>query len=211
MEIKVCGMRNPANIKELVSLKPDYIGFIFYPKSKRYIGIQITEEIQAMIPVYILKVGVFVDEPFNNLINKFNANQLDMVQLHGTELPDYCKRLKQLSIPVIKVFSITADFDFESVKPFDSYCDYYLFDTATELRGGSGMKFNWEKLDEYVGNKPFFLSGGIIPTDIEKIKELSHNKLHAIDVNSGFEIEPGLKDIPKLKTFIEGVKSLQSY
>ena len=211
MEIKVCGMRNPANIKELVSLKPDYIGFIFYPKSKRYIGEQIPDEIHGMIPVYILKVGVFVDEPFNNLINKFNANQLDMVQLHGNELPDYCKRLKQLSIPVIKVFSITADFDFESVKPFDSYCDYYLFDTATELRGGSGMKFNWEKLDEYVGNKLFFLSGGIIPTDVEKIKELSHNKLHAIDVNSGFEIEPGLKDIPKLKTFIEGVKSLQSY
>ena len=209
MEIKVCVMRNPANIKELVRLNPDYIGFIFYPKSKRYIGEQISDEIQAMIPVYILKVGVFVDEPFENLINKFKTNQLDMVQLHGKEHPDYCKRLKQLAIPVIKVFSITADFDFESVKPFDSFCDYYLFDTATELRGGSGMKFNWEKLDEYMGNKLFFLSGGIIPTDIEKIKELSHNKLRAIDVNSGFEIEPGLKDIPKLKNFIEGVRSLQ--
>ncbi len=209
MEIKVCGMRNPANIKELVSLKPDYIGFIFYPGSKRYIGAQIPEEIQALIPVYILKVGVFVDEPFDNLINKFKTNQLDLVQLHGNELPDYCKRLKQLDIPVIKVFSITADFNFETVKPFDNYCDYYLFDTPTELRGGSGMKFDWEKLDDYVGNKPFFLSGGIKIADIEKIKSISHNTLYAIDVNSGFEIEPGLKDIPKLKTFIEGVRSRQ--
>ena len=206
MKIKVCGMRYTSNIEELVRLNPDYIGFIFYPKSKRYIGSQIPDEIQTTIPVYIQKVGVFVDEPFDDLLEKFKTNRLDMVQLHGKELPEYCERLKKLDIPLIKVFSISEDFDFETVTPFEPYCDYYLFDTASELRGGTGLKFNWDKLGQYVGNKSFFLSGGIRPTDTDEIKKLSYNELHALDINSGFEIEPGLKDIPKLKTFIEEVR-----
>ncbi len=201
-------MRHPSNIAELVRLKPDYIGFIFYPKSKRFIGEQIPEEIQTLIPVYIRKVGVFVDEPFDGLLEKFKKNQLDMVQLHGSELPDYCERLKKMDIPVIKVFSITPDFNFGVVQPFDNYCDYYLFDTAGELPGGSGIKFDWEKLDQYTGNKPFFLSGGIRPTDTETFKGVLHNKLHAVDLNSGFETAPGVKDIPKLKTFFEEVRTV---
>ena len=206
MKIKVCGMRNPSNIDDLVKLKPDYIGFIFYPKSKRFIGEQIPDEIQSLIPVYIQKVGVFVDEPFDNLLEKFKSNKLDMIQLHGSELPGYCERLKKLDIPVIKVFSVDAAFDFETVKPYDLYCDYYLFDTASELRGGSGLKFDWKKLDQYQGDKPYFLSGGIRSTDVEEIKQMTHNELYAIDVNSGFEIEPGVKDIPKLKSFIEELR-----
>jgi len=131
-------MRNQSNIEDLVKLKPDYIGFIFYPKSKRFVGEQISDEIQSLIPVYIQKVGVFVDEPFDNLLEKFKSNKLDMIQLHGSELPGYCERLKKLDIPVIKVFSVDGAFDFETVKPYDPFCDYYLFDTASELRGGSG-------------------------------------------------------------------------
>ena len=199
-------MRNPSNIEDLVKLKPDYIGFIFYPKSIRFIGVQIPDEIQSLIPVYIQKVGVFVDEPFDNLLEKFKNNKLDMIQLHGSELPGYCERLKKLEIPVIKVFSIDAAFDFETVKSYDPFCDYYLFDTASELRGGSGLKFDWKKLDQCKGDKPFFLSGGIRPTDVEEIKQITHNELYAIDVNSGFEIEPAIKDIPKLKTFIEELR-----
>jgi len=206
MKIKVCGMRNPSNIDDLVKLKPDYIGFIFYPKSKRFIGEQIPDEIQSLIPVYIQKVGVFVDEPFDNLLEKFKNNKLDMIQLHGRELPGYCERLKKLDIPVIKVFSVDASFDFETVKSYDPFCDYYLFDTASELRGGSGLKFDWKKLDQYKDDKPFFLSGGIKSTDVEEIKQITHNELYAIDVNSGFEIEPAIKDIPKLKSFIEELK-----
>ena len=205
MKIKVCGMRNPSNIKELVELHPDYIGFIFYPKSKRYVGEQISDEILSLIPVYIQKVGVFVDEPFDSLLEKFKSNRLDMAQLHGSEIPGYCERLKMLGIPLIKVFSISNDFDFELVKPYDPHCDFYLFDTAGELPGGSGLKFDWEKLDQYSGEKPFFLSGGIKPVDAINIKHLSHNRLYSIDVNSGFELEPGLKDIPKLKAFMEEV------
>jgi len=203
MKIKVCGMRNLSNIEDLVKLKPDYIGFIFYPKSKRFIGEQIPDEIRSLIPVYIQKVGVFVDEPIDSLLEKFKNNELDMVQLHGSELPDYCERLKKLDIPVIKAFNINSSFDFDSVKPYNPYCNYYLFDTATDLRGGSGKKFDWKKLDQYKEEKPFFLSGGIQSTDIEEIKSVIHNELYAIDVNSGFEIEPGLKDVPKLKSFID--------
>jgi len=199
-------MRNQSNIEDLVKLKPDYIGFIFYPKSKRFVGEQISDEIQSLIPVYIQKVGVFVDEPFDNLLEKFKSNKLDMIQLHGSELPGYCKRLKKLDIPVIKVFSVDDTFDFETVKPYDPFCDYYLFDTASELRGGSGLKFDWKKLDQYKDDKPFFLSGGIQSTDIEEIKQIARNELYAIDVNSGFEIEPALKDIPKLKSFIEELR-----
>ena len=110
-------MRNPSNIDDLVKLKPDYIGFIFYPKSKRFIGEQIPDEIQSLIPVYIQKVGVFVDEPFDNLLQKFKSNKLDMIQLHGSELPGYCERLKKLDIPVIKVFSIDAAFDLRPSNP----------------------------------------------------------------------------------------------
>jgi len=203
MKIKVCGMRDPSNIKDLVNIKPDYIGFIFYPKSKRFIGELIPDEMQSLIPGYIQKVGVFVDEPIDSLLGKFENNRLDMVQLHGSELPDYCERLKKLYIPVIKAFSINSSFDFDAVKPYNPFCDYYLFDTASDLRGGSGKKFDWKKLDQYKEEKPFFLSGGIQPTDIEEIKSLTHNELYAIDVNSGFEIEPGVKDIPKLKSFID--------
>ena len=206
MKIKVCGMRNQSNIEDLVKLKPDYIGFIFYPKSKRFIGEQIPDEIQALIPVYIQKVGVFVDEPFDSLLEKFRGNKLDMIQLHGSELPVYCERLTKLDIPVIKVFSIDSDFDFEKIKPYNPFCDYYLFDTAGDLRGGTGIKFDWKKLDQYKEDKPFFLSGGIQSTDVEEIKHIAHNELYAIDINSGFEIEPGVKDIPNLKSFIEKIR-----
>ncbi|MCX6239533.1 MAG: phosphoribosylanthranilate isomerase [Bacteroidia bacterium] len=199
-------MRNQSNIEEVVKLKPDYIGFIFYPKSKRFIGEQIPDDIQTLVPVYIQKVGVFVDEPFDNLLEKFRSNKLDMIQLHGSELPGYCERLMKLHIPVIKVFSIDSGFNFETVEPYELFCNYYLFDTAGELRGGTGIKFDWKKLDEYTADKPFFLSGGIQPTDVAEIKAIKNNKLHAIDVNSGFEIEPGVKDIPKLKTFIDRVR-----
>jgi len=195
-------MRNPSNIEDLVKLKPDYIGFIFYPKSKRFIGEIIPDEIQALIPVYIQKVGVFVDEPFDNLLEKFRTNKLDMIQLHGSELPGYCERLKKLDIPVIKVFGITSDFDFQTVRPYNQYCDYFLFDTSGEERGGTGKKFDWATLEKYNEDKPFFLSGGIHPDDVDAINRLPYSKLHGVDINSGFETEPGIKNISVVKAFI---------
>ena len=203
-------MRDPSNIAGLVRLNPDFIGFIFYPKSKRFIGEKLPDEIQGLIPASIQKVGVFVDEPFNGLIGKYNRSNLDIVQLHGGELPDYCKGLKEQNIPVIKVFSITPDFDFRTINPYEPVCDYYLFDTASESPGGSGIKFNWTKLDQYQGNKPFFLSGGIQPGDIGQINPIQHQHLYGVDVNSGFEVEPGIKDISKLGSFIDRLRNIDN-
>ena len=208
MKIKVCGMRQQANIEDLVQLNPDYIGFIFYPESKRFIGNQIPAEILVIIPDRIQKVGVFVDEPFENLVDMFRNNHLDIIQLHGNESPAYCESLKKLNIPIIKAFRITPDFNFATIKPFDNCCDYFLFDTAGALPGGTGMKFDWNKLDEYSGKIPFFLSGGIQQTDAEAIKSLTYPYFHGIDLNSRFEIEPGLKDIPKLKSFFNEIRTL---
>ena len=211
IKIKVCGMRQLSNLSELVKLNPDYIGFIFYPKSKRFIGAGIPVEILDLIPESVQKVGVFVDEPIDSLIEKFRESKLDIVQLHGAELPEYCQRLQELKIPVIKVFSISSEFDFDSISPYESICDYYLFDTASVLRGGSGIKFNWGMLSHYTGNKPFFLSGGIQPSDFENIKNLKESKLYAVDLNSGFELEPAIKDIPKLKSFVNGLRREEAF
>ena len=206
LKIKVCGMRHLSNVEELVGLSPDYIGFIFYPKSGRYIGTEIPDEILKIIPSSIQKVGVFVDEPFDSLVEKFYKNKLDFVQLHGEELPQYCQRLKSINIPVIKAFSISPEFDFEVVTPYNNVCIYILFDTAGDSRGGTGVKFNWDKLNQFKGDTPFFLSGGIKPEDVTKIKILKHPKFVAVDVNSGFEVQPGIKDISKLSIFMDGIK-----
>jgi len=207
LKIKVCGMRNPDNILELTKLNPEFIGFIFQPQSKRFIGSNIPEEIRVLIPPSIHKVGVFVDESPDSLIEKFRISQLKMVQLHGSEPAEYCERLKDLDIPVIKAFSITPIFDFSTTEPYESFCDYFLFDTAGVLKGGTGLKFDWSKLNDYRGNKPFFLSGGIHYSDIENIKSIDHDKLYGVDVNSGFETEPGIKNISHLASFINDLRN----
>jgi phosphoribosylanthranilate isomerase len=207
MNIKVCGMRHQANIEDLVQLNPDYLGFIFYPESKRFIGKQIPPEILAIIPDRIQKVGVFVDEPFKSLVDTFRNNHLDIIQLHGNESQAYCKSLKKLHITIIKAFRITPDFNFATINQYDIYCDFYLFDTGGALPGGTGMKFDWNKLEEYNGEIPFFLSGGIQQTDVEAIKSLTYPQFQGIDLNSRFEIEPGLKDIPKLNSFFNEFKT----
>jgi phosphoribosylanthranilate isomerase len=207
MKIKVCGMMQPENIKQLIRLNPDYIGFIFYKHSKRYIGDQIIEEIHRLIPTNILKVGVFVDEPFHSLLEKYRLNKLNILQLHGSELPGYCLKLKKRGITVIKAFLITEDFDFECIKSYEPCCDYYLFDTAGLTVGGTGIKFNWDLINQYKGSKPFFLSGGIGASDCHSIRNILHPELFAVDVNSGFETKPGIKDILKVSTFINELRT----
>ena len=206
MKIKVCGMLQEQNIEQLVRLNPDYIGFIFYKHSKRYIGDQITEEIQKLIPANIQKVGVFVDEPFHSLLEKCHLNKLDILQLHGSESPGYCLKLKKRGITVIKAFLITENFDFECIKLYEPCCDYFLFDTAGQTVGGTGIKFNWDILNKYEGSKPFFLSGGISSSDCVSIKNIKHSDLFAVDVNSGFETAAGIKDILKVSTFINELR-----
>lgn len=207
MKIKVCGMRQRENIEELVRLDPDYIGFIFYPQSKRYVGNQIDDDILALIPANIQKVGVFVDEPLELIIEKYRFNRLDLIQLHGSESSDYCAKLKGMGIPVIKAFKFADDFDIQSINPYETSCDYFLFDTAGKTVGGTGVKFDWSLINQYKGSIPFFLSGGIGPTDLQEVGTISHNQLFGVDVNSGFESESAVKDISKLNTFINDLRN----
>jgi phosphoribosylanthranilate isomerase len=203
LKIKVCGMRDKDNIRQLTALSPDYIGFIFYNKSKRYIGETIDKEILDIIPPSINKVGVFVDKPINELIARFNHNHLQFVQLHGHESVEYCKKIYYLGIPVIKVFHINEQFNPNTTVDFSPFCNYFLFDTKTPGYGGSGKKFNWDVIAGFQSVKPFFLSGGIDSDDINAIKKIKNDTLHAVDINSGFETAPGNKDIISIEAFIQ--------
>ncbi|WP_092468515.1 phosphoribosylanthranilate isomerase [Winogradskyella thalassocola] len=204
MKLKVCGMKYKENLEGVANLRPDYLGFIFYKKSARHFDSNIPE-----LPRSIKKVGVFVDEELEivkDTIKKFN---LQAVQLHGHESPEYCATIN--TVEVIKVFSIKDEFNFDVLQPFEDVCDYFLFDTKGKLPGGNGYTFNWNVLEQYPSTKPYFLSGGIGLHEIEKIKgfkeSLASKYCYAIDVNSKFEIEPGLKNIEELKTFKHNVIS----
>ena len=188
-------MKYPENIIEVSEILPDFLGFIFWEKSSRYFDGEIPE-----IPKSIKKVGVFVDATLEEIGFKIKKYDLDVIQLHGNENPEFCEKLKKDNIEIIKVFSINDDFDFSLLKPFESVCDYFLFDTKGKLPGGNGIIFNWQILKQYKLTKPFFLSGGIGLDEIENIKKLNL-PIYAIDVNSKFEIEPGLKNIELLKNF----------
>jgi len=203
MKVKVCGMRDFQNIFEIVAARPDYLGFIFYTGSKRYVGNELSRSMLEAIPERIMKTGVFVNSTYDDIIRSVRAVQLNMIQLHGDEPVSFCERLKKSNVPIIKAFRIDSEFDFETLAPYSEACQYFLFDTQTDAYGGSGQKFDWSQLDAYKGTTPFFLSGGISINDIEKIKQLNHPKLHAVDVNSQFEIVPGLKNVELVKRFIK--------
>jgi phosphoribosylanthranilate isomerase len=197
--IKICGMKYPDNMLEVGSLLPDYMGFIFWPKSARYFDGDMPD-----LPKSIKKVGVFVNEIIPVILEKIAKYNLQAIQLHGQESVEFCSELKAKSgteIEIIKVFSADENFDFSVLKPYESVCDYFLFDTKGKLPGGNGITFDWRILENYPSSKPFFLSGGIGIEEIKNIKEISKTNLplYAIDINSKFEIEAGLKDIKRLK------------
>ena len=200
MKLKICGMKYPDNILEVGSLLPDYMGFIFWEKSARYFDGVIPD-----LPKSIKKVGVFVNETAEVILAKALKYDLQAIQLHGHESVEFCLNLKNeldSKIEIIKVFSVDDDFDFEVLKPFEAVCDYFLFDTKGKLPGGNGTTFDWKVLEKYPSSKPFFLSGGIGIEELEAVKEISKTNLplYAIDVNSKFEIEPGLKNINLVRT-----------
>lgn len=203
MKIKVCGMRDPQNMEALAKLPIDYIGLIFYDKSPRFVS-----DLDAnLLPDNIDRVGVFVDANFDYIKEMIAKYKLSMVQLHGKESPEFCVKINEvLKTPVIKAFSIADADDLEKTKAYEWIWGYFLFDTKSPLRGGSGMKFDWSILNTYSDDTLFFLSGGISAEDVELIKKLSHPKLYALDLNSKFEIEAGLKDIKLLDRFIKQIK-----
>ncbi len=199
--IKICGMKYPDNILEVSQLLPDYLGFIFYKKSSRYFDGEILE-----IPKSIKKVGVFVNASLVEINGKIKKYDLDLIQLHGEETPEFCKNIRQFNIEIIKVFSVDDSFDFSELEPFENACDYFLFDTKGIWPGGNGVTFNWQILEKYKSSKPLFLSGGIGIEEISKIKTLNL-PIYAIDVNSKFEIEPGLKNTKLCKDAINRVST----
>lgn len=204
LRIKVCGMKYTENRQQVEKLDVDFLGFIFYPPSKRYIGQ--TPEIglfQSEKP----KVGVFVDENAFEILGLAKNLGFEWVQLHGKENPKTCLMLKRQGLKVIKVFNVDEKFDFSTTEPYEKSANFFLFDTKTKSHGGSGEKFDWKILEKYEGHIPFFLSGGIGPDDVKIIKEINHPKLTGVDLNSGFEDEPGIKNIEKLKGFIEEIKT----
>lgn len=218
--LKVCGMKFIENIQQVSELQPDYLGFIFYEKSPRNF-----EGIIPDLPKGIKKVGVFVNEYVEIVVSLIEEYKLDAIQLHGDETVEYIKQLKEglrqaeldsashkknprqvrNDVEIIKVFGVKDEFNFETLKPYEEVVDYFLFDTKGKERGGNGITFNWQILEDYNSTKPYFLSGGI---GLEGIGELqsffkreASQYCYAIDVNSKFETKPGVKSVEKLQKF----------
>ena len=205
IKIKICGMKFPDNISEITLLQPDYLGFIFYEKSPRNFEKNIPN-----LPESIQKVGVFVNASLEEIQKKANQYDLDLVQLHGDESPEFCLLLQQNKFKVIKAFSIDNQFNFNTLNNYINYCDYFLFDTKGTNYGGNGITFDWSVLENYNLNKPYFLSGGIGTENIAEVKsfltkDYAKNCI-AIDCNSKLEVSPGLKSTEKTKQLINAFK-----
>ncbi|UEG52292.1 phosphoribosylanthranilate isomerase [Mucilaginibacter daejeonensis] len=201
MKIKVCGMRDPANIRKVAALHPDLLGFIFYSRSPRYVGEWIQEALSAAHEP-IIKTGVFVNEDIDTIDQLIDAHGLDAVQLHGAESPEVCAALRDRA-KVIKAFGVNEQFDMQVLKPYVGVVDHFLFDTKTEAHGGSGVTFDWRVLDSYQLEVPFFLSGGLSLENLESVKNLQHPAFYGVDLNSRFETGPGIKDIDRLRKAFE--------
>lgn len=196
--LKICGMKYPDNLQAVAALQPDYLGFIFYPKSKRYMADTLAAGLVRSLPASIRKVGVFVNAETGYILEQAAAYNLDVLQLHGDESTEDCAALQGRGYTIVKAFGVNQDFDFESLKSFAPVVDYYLFDTKGPAYGGHGITFDWQVLQKYDKHKAFFLSGGIGLEEVEGMKELADFPIQAIDVNSRFELEPGLKNIKLL-------------
>ncbi len=202
LRVKVCGLRD--NVEEVLTLQPDFCGFIFYEKSSRYVGRN------PNLPEYTnsMKVGVFVDETIGRIAEITKEHKLDFVQLHSDQSIGFILNLKNLipEVGVIKVFRVTDSLPFD-LDTFNEVADLFLFDTKVDNYGGSGHQFDWSILNDERIQTPFILAGGIGETDLEQIESLKNEYLYGIDLNSKFELEPGLKDINKLESFINSVRN----
>ncbi len=206
MIIKVCGIKTKENISFLSKSKIDMVGLNFYRPSSRYIDDDIEINIFDKLGDHIKRVGVFVNEKASAIFEISQRFKLDYVQLHGDEDANFCSKVAE-QIPIIKVFRIDETFHFESSLADYSMATYFLFDTQTKNYGGSGKKFDWEKLKQYSGDIPFLLSGGIGPDDASQILDIDHPKFIGIDINSKFESQPGIKDRNLVLPFVSLLRS----
>ena len=215
MKVKVCGIKSSEQMRQLQQLGVDYAGMIFYEGSKRYAGEAVSTQQSEIRDLPVKKVGVFVNAGYETILKAIFDYGLYAVQLHGDETDEFCLELMDKA-KVIKVFRIAGEENIDELTaPFQNVCHYFLFDTNSAPSGGgpmgafggSGKKFDWKLLEQATINKPFFLSGGIGPEDVEKLETFHHPHLYAVDINSRFETEPGLKDLNKVKRFVDGLRS----
>ncbi|WP_114789223.1 phosphoribosylanthranilate isomerase [Niabella yanshanensis] len=205
--IKVCGMTSIQQVQELAALGVDYAGFIFYEGSPRFVGSKIAgEDLKSLTGIQ--KVGVFVNETVEAILQAAADFGLNAVQLHGDEAPELCKTLLD-KVKVIKAFRVRGDETAlaELLASYEDSVDYFLFDTRAQEYGGTGKQFDWSVLTNTSINKPYFLSGGIGADDVEQVKGfIKTNNVFSLDVNSKFEIEPGVKDMERVKHFIQDIQ-----
>ena len=201
-------MKFPDNIAEIGALQPDFMGFIFYPNSKRFVGTDFSHKSLEKLPEAIKKVAVFVNEDVNRMVEIQKQFSFDFVQLHGSESVTDCEFLQSKNIKIIKAFSIDETFDFDILNAYELVCDYFLFDTKTPDFGGSGKIFNWQLLENYKLNKPFFISGGLNLETIEKIRKLNYPQLIGLDFNSQLEDEDLKKNKEKVTEVIRETRTI---
>ena len=198
-------MREPKNIEQVAQLGVDMMGFIFYPKSPRYVSYVLA---RSDADRKVCRVGVFVNDSIPEILDKIHSFSLNAVQMHGNESRELCEQLSEANgdIKIIKAISVSNAGDIQKYKEYVGAVDYFLFDTKCKTVGGSGQQFDWQILDEYDGDVPFLLSGGIGPEDAFRIRTFHHSQCVGIDLNSRFEIEPGIKDVAKLNKFLNEIK-----
>jgi phosphoribosylanthranilate isomerase len=205
VKIKICGMRDRANIGAVAALRPDYLGFIEYARSPRFVGQGFS--VPGGLPKEISRVGVFVDESLSGVRQRSAHAGYDTVQLHGVESPEFCARIRDSGLRVIKVFRVDAGFDFSQTAPYSAHVDLFLFDALGRQPGGNGIRYDWQVLKRYDQTVPFFLSGGLRPEGLaEDLANLTDMNLYGVDLNSGVETAPGMKDLEKVSASIRFVR-----
>ena len=203
MIVKVCGMRQPENIRAVEQAGADWIGLICYDRSPRFVS-----SVPSYLPQHSKRIGVFVNEDYAGITHRAHELSLYYLQLHGKETPELCKKLHEEGFRLIKAFALRKASDLECTYAYAPYCDYFLFDTPCHGYGGSGQSFDWSILGNYKGDTPFLLSGGIRPESLPALSGFHHPRWAGIDLNSGFETAPAQKDAKQLASFIEQFRLL---
>lgn len=206
LKLKVCGMREHTNILEVASLRPDWMGFIFFEKSPRFVGHDFN--IPKGFPDEVTRVGVFVNERPEEIDRLANRHQIKLLQLHGDESAEFCEAMRAKGYQVMKAFGINDDFDFQSLEVYRHAVDYFLFDTKGKYYGGNARTFDWSILKRYHQRVPFLLSGGLNVNNIDGIGELKEMNLFGVDINSGAELSPGLKNTELVKRIKEKLQTI---
>lgn len=204
MRVKVCGMSFPGNVAAVDALGVDSLGFVFYPNSPRCV----TTPPEKLPPTRAKRVGVFVDQDEDEILSAVGRYGLDGVQLHGAESPDFCRRLRGSLPPgtlLVKAVGVASSEDLTTALAYEEVADGLLFDTRCATHGGSGRRFDWSLLSRYRGNLPFLLSGGLGPGDEERVRSFRHPRCLGVDLNSRFELSPGVKDVAALARFLRGI------